>query len=90
MDARVKPAHDEEEDVDCRVKPVNDESYLVSRARCGILYAASQNRDPGYNRKKPGPRHRFAKGYAARYVRGTELTLFASLQSSVRHGFAIV
>jgi hypothetical protein len=25
MDARVKPAHDEEEDVDCRVKPGRDE-----------------------------------------------------------------
>jgi hypothetical protein len=33
--------------MDCRVKPGNDEN-LVSRARCGILHAASQNRDPGF------------------------------------------
>jgi hypothetical protein len=37
--------------MDCRVKAGNDESGgagLVSRARCGILHAASQNRDAGY------------------------------------------
>jgi hypothetical protein len=33
--------------MDCRVKPGND-GVLVSRARCGILHAASQNRDPGF------------------------------------------
>jgi hypothetical protein len=34
--------------MDCRVKPGNDAPRFVSQARCGILHAASQNRDPGF------------------------------------------
>src|SRR3954453_18918049 len=47
------------------------QSSLVSRARCGILAAASANRDLGYNLKKLSPgsaAHGFAKGYARRSV----------------------
>src|SRR3954466_10809402 len=46
----------------------------VSRARCGILHAASQNRDPGWRSKNRDPgsaAHRSAKSYALRCVRGT-------------------
>ena len=41
--------------MDCRVKPGNDEN-LVSRARCGILHAASQNRDRTGRRRSLRPR----------------------------------
>jgi hypothetical protein len=34
--------------MDCRVEPGNDGVSAVSRARCGIPHAASQNRDPGF------------------------------------------
>jgi len=45
----------------------------VSRAPCGILDAASQNRDPGLS-NEPGPRlcsAPFRKSYTLRCVRGT-------------------
>jgi hypothetical protein len=50
-----------------------DNLHHVSRARCGILHAASQNRDPGYffcNRDPGSAAHRSAKSYALRCVRG--------------------
>ena len=34
------------------VRNVNEEGNHVSRARCGILHAASQNRDPGFLERK--------------------------------------
>src|SRR3954470_17410443 len=47
----------------------------VSRVRCGILHAASQNRDPGFFEcKQAGPRLCSAplrKSYVLRWVRGT-------------------
>src|SRR4051812_31076502 len=59
--------------MDCRVKPGNDEGTFVSRARCGILHAASQNRDRTKLGVRDGPgsaAHRSAKSYALRCVRG--------------------
>src|SRR3954470_5404090 len=48
---------------------------LVSRSRCSVLHAASQNRDRTKHRPRYGPgsaAHRSAKCYALRCVRGTE------------------
>jgi hypothetical protein len=44
--------------MDCRVKPGNGGS-CVSRARCGILHAASQNRDLTEHRRSDWPHSSF-------------------------------
>jgi hypothetical protein len=49
--------------------------HLVSRARCGILHAASQNRDRTKHGVRDGPgsaAHHAVKNGALRCVRGTQ------------------